>query len=74
MNSQPSFAEPATLLLSWQPKSAAASYVVAKIEFANDNYSFTYLTESTEFIAALQRGFSGYPAFSLKNDCTPTMF
>jgi hypothetical protein len=58
--------EPTNLLLSWRPKTVNELYLVAKIEREKENYSFTYLTETTEFEAAIKQGFCGYPAFSLR--------
>ncbi len=59
--------EPTILLLRWRPKTANELYLVAKVERERDNYRFTYLTETTEFEAAVKQGFCDYPAFNLKN-------
>lgn len=57
--------EPNTLLVTWQPKSGGARYLIATIARNSDDYIFTYQTESKDFELAKNAGFLGHPAFKL---------
>lgn len=59
-----SIAEPNSLLVTWQPKSGGARFLVATISRQTDGYVFTYLTGSKDFELAKNAGFNGHPAFN----------
>ena len=57
--------EPNTLLVTWQPKSGGARYLIATIARTSDDYIFAYQTASEDFELAKNAGFLGHPAFNL---------
>ncbi len=59
-----SIAEPNSLLVTWQPKSGGARFLVATISRQAAGYVFTYLTGSKDFELAKNAGFNGHPAFN----------
>ena len=49
MNTLHTIVEPNSLLLTWQPKSGGARYLVATITREVDGFLFSYQTESQDF-------------------------
>ncbi|HDW3745378.1 TPA: hypothetical protein RMR57_000707, partial [Escherichia coli] len=59
--------EPRRLWLTWQPLSGGSRYLVGQIDREDgDTYTFNYHFDTAEFNSARERGFVGYPAFSIK--------
>lgn len=64
--------EPERLLLTWQPPDDGTSIrtrrIVAELTRSDDpeSVTFTYLFDTTDFLAAKEAGFAGYPAFRPK--------
>lgn len=59
--------EPTRLLLTWQPPTGGARYVVGQIDRQQNNeYIFYYHVESGDFKKAQQKGFDGHPAFDME--------
>ena len=57
-----------TLLLTWQSnKDRNQRYLVGQLKRLSDDFEFSYLTETQDYDAALEAGFTGYPAFPLGN-------
>lgn len=60
--------EPQRLWLTWQPAGGGSRYVVGLIDrLEGDQYTFTYNFDTKDFLAAVEKGFQGYPAFQLKD-------
>ncbi|MGL5221389.1 MAG: HIRAN domain-containing protein, partial [Plesiomonas shigelloides] len=61
------FVEPEVLLLVWQPIGGGVRYVVGHIRRLQDGqYELTYAYNTPDYNKALECGFSGHPAFALR--------
>nr|WP_240348946.1 HIRAN domain-containing protein [Pectobacterium aquaticum] len=59
--------EPRRLWLTWQPLSGGTRYLVGQIDReGEDSFTLNYHFGTAEFNYAREKGFAGYPAFSLK--------
>lgn len=53
------------IFLVWQSADTGDRYLVATIEEVSGGYIFSYNEDSSEYKNACEKGFTGYPAFSL---------
>ncbi|WP_244641202.1 HIRAN domain-containing protein [Pantoea agglomerans] len=58
--------EPCRLWLTWQAAGGGARYVIGSIERnAEEQFTFTYNNDAPDFARAIEKGFTGHPAFPL---------
>ncbi|KEI70245.1 HIRAN domain-containing protein [Endozoicomonas elysicola] len=62
--------EPDRLLLSWQAQESKnrSRYVVGELVRKNGNITLNYFKDSKDFADARQHGFSGHPAFQIREN------